>query len=79
MGKWYESTEVVCCWYKGEGGYKIICQGIYEASSLIQTFPTERALRDHQSRYCRNHSKYRSCPIARMLAEREAQRKESDE
>lgn len=75
-GKWYESSYPVCCWYKGEGGHKVVCFGIFTHSSLTQTFETDAKKQRHMDAYCRNINKYRNCPIARMLAGCEAHREE---
>lgn len=77
-GKWYESTEAVCCWYKGEGSHKIVCEGFVENGSLIQTFPTDAAKVAHTEGFCRNHQRYRNCPIARMVSEERTRREEQE-
>ena len=65
MGTFYDDVDVLCPFFKRQESKKLLCEGLYENSSLVQQFETIKQKEFHKCNYCKTN--YEKCELYMAL------------
>lgn len=63
--KRYVSNYALCPFYRSEDGYRLVCEGVVDDSSVHVVFPSSTKKREYRDKYC--CSDYKACRVSHVL------------
>lgn len=59
------SNEALCPFYRSEDDFRVLCEGVVDASSIHVVFQSSKKKHEYSKRYCCGN--YKSCKVSHML------------